>query len=276
MARVFLPFADATIVSLVTQVNAALTPLLTKAIWGVQVQAIDQARYIGREYQMVLTYDDGTAVLVSPYQVVGFEGADADDVVAQVNAWVVAHPAVWVSPVYTVALPGNRYGKHQAAILFYCADVANAATNWAANGGGGGGGGDHSLLINRDAVDQHPARAVNYDAITTCPDATTTVLDSVKLQAGLGAAVIYEFYIVDTANPDTQTALGRLAASTGPAGAAPAVSRTDLAVVGAGVPEVTLDAVVSGGTDLQFTATVAALAGGAKVAWRRVNMTAPI
>jgi hypothetical protein len=277
MARTFLPIAASNMATLVSDLNLALAAIpADSAIWGAPLSALDQARYQGREYQMVITYDTGAVALATPYLVVGFEGSSPQSVSAQMTAWVAANPAVWVSEGITVALPATRFDRKCAGLLFYCADAVNAATNWMlAGSGGGGGGGDHAVLINRSSVDQHPARAVTYDAITTCPDAATTDLDSIVITAPSPAACLYEFFVFDVAAPDDGYALGRFMCAVGPAGGAVSVNQ-QIDVAGANpVPGLTLGAVVAAGS-LVFQATVAGLAGGAKVAWRRINMTPPI
>lgn len=276
MARTFLPIAAQNMTALVADLNLALAGIpLDSTIWGAPLNALDQARALGREYQMVLTYDGAGALLASPYLVVGFEGANPQAVADLMTAWVAAHPAVWVSEAIVSALPAARFNPKCAGLLFYCADAVNAAKNWMITGVGGGVFGDHALLINRSSVDQHPARAVNYDSATACPDAATTDLDSIVLTPGVGAACHYEFFISDVAAPDTGYALGRFMAAVGPAGGPVSINQ-QIDVVGANpVPALSLGAVVSAGS-MVFQATVAGLAGGATVAWRRINMTPPI
>ena len=277
MARTFIPVADQAITGLVTQINALLgaAPMLTQAIQGVQLGALDMSRHMGREYQVILTHDTGTAVLLSPFQVTGFEGTDPDDVAAQMTAYVAAHPALWFSPAFTVALPAVRYDRQQAGFLFWCSDAVNAPTMWALGGSGGGGGGDHTLLINRSVIDQHPALAITYDAITHCHDAATTVLDSLVLQVGLGAAAHYEVFVSDVADADAGFVLGRFSMATGPAGGAPAINMTIDCSGANAVPGCTLSAGVAAGS-LEFRATVAGLAAGVNVSWRRITMTPPV
>lgn len=275
MARQFIPVADPAIVGLVNATNLALAPLLTQAIQGISFGALDQARHMGREYQLLVTHDTGTAVLAAPFQVVGFEGTDPLDVATQMAAWVAAHPALWFSPAFTVGLPAVRYDRQQAGFLFSCTDAVNAPTMWEMGGSGGGGGGDHSLLINRDIIDQHPALAITFDAISHCHDAATTTLDTLKIQVGLGAAAHYEVFVSDVTAPDDGFVLGRFSMATGPAGGAPAVNLTVDCAGANAVPGCTLGAAVLAG-NLLFQATVAGLAAGVNVAWRRVNMTPSI
>jgi hypothetical protein len=276
MPRTFLPAADSSLSDFVARINAALgaAPMLNQAIQGVQIGALDQTRNMGREYQLLLTHDAGTEVLLSPFQVQGFEGTNPNDVAAQMTAWVAAHPALWVAPAYTVGLPAVRYDRHQAGFLFWCADAVHAGDMWEVVGGAGGGG-NHNLLVNRNIINQHPALAVVYDAITLCPDAATTTIDSLVIQAVNGAASHYEVYASDVADPDAGFFLGRFTMATGPAGGAPAVNLV-IDVAGANaIPGLTLGASVALGA-LNFTATVAGLAAGVKLSWRRITMTAPV
>ena len=273
MALSFIPIQDATLQGMVDKINIALTPLTSEALLGVNFQALDQTRLNGRDFLSIITHNTGTAVMSAPFQAVGFEGNDPQDVAAAMAVWVAAHPGYFISPAFTIGLPAARHDRRQAGILFYCTDAANALKNWEASGGGGGTAtNDHNVLTNRGMINQHPTRAITYDAATVCLNAATTILDSLPITPGLGCASSYEFFISDLADPDNGFALGRFGMACGPAGLVVGVN-TIIEVVGNNsVPGCTLNCQVVGAV-LQFRATVAGLAGGAKVVWRRINMT---
>ncbi len=124
-----------------SQVNAILATLLSNDINGVAFVANDQARGLGNEYKLTISYDDVGTAITSPYLVKGFVGANAAAVATAVQAFMTANPSYFFSSTFTQQLRSDRRTTQSVAILFYNTDAVDGQTNWAVNGGGGGGGG---------------------------------------------------------------------------------------------------------------------------------------
>jgi len=127
-----------------TALNAALATVLSSLIGSFEILVTDKLPSSTRLLKGLIDSDTtGATVITNPYQVKVFEGYDDATVAGMVEAFIVANPAYWLSPVqyrYSDQLPGIQ--NRSILFLLYNVSAADGAANWAPGyivGGGGGG-----------------------------------------------------------------------------------------------------------------------------------------
>jgi hypothetical protein len=165
MAVQYLTITGSSITDLANSANTVLAGLLDRAITRVEFEVIDDVRYRGREYRLILTTALGATPLAAQFIATGFEAATFDLLAIDMQAYANTIPAAFVSPAWTAIIQSQgRTVRRAAGMVFSCTDAAQAAKNWQAGGGANAtGGGDHATLANRAIANQHPALAIAQD-----------------------------------------------------------------------------------------------------------------
>lgn len=127
---------------LVTKLNNALAPLLTNNILGAQFIAQGLSRRVGKDYNLLLTYETtGTATLTSPFQVALFKSGSLESARASAAAFCLANPTYFFSTMTFQHIAEINDTEPFIVILFYTPDQAGGQDNWQYFSGGGSGGG---------------------------------------------------------------------------------------------------------------------------------------
>lgn len=128
---------------LITALNTLFSGLLENNILGLAIVSADKDRRIGRQFDIIVKYEDaGAATLSDPFIFAAFTGKTAASVAQQAEDFIAAAGADFTDgPLVTylnIISPGiDPY----IAIVVSCADAANAPLNWKISFGGSAGTG---------------------------------------------------------------------------------------------------------------------------------------
>lgn len=122
---------------LAAALNAALLPLTSARIFGVEIDQIKSGPFFEKNLYAALTYDTaGAATLTNPFKAVTFSRATEAELVTLVSQFIAANPGYFFSSLYVTYRstdPNANLGV--IGFLFYNQDGAAAGANW---GGGAG------------------------------------------------------------------------------------------------------------------------------------------
>lgn len=111
--------------------NAILAPLLSQLIGAFEILVTDKLPNSVRLLKGLIDCDTGGAVITQPYQVKAFEGYDDVSIQGIAEAYMVANPTYWFSPVqyrYSDQIPG--ISTRSLIFVLYNTNAADGAANW--------------------------------------------------------------------------------------------------------------------------------------------------
>lgn len=112
--------------------NAALLPLTSDKIFGVEIDQVKPGPYFGKNIYAVFSYLSGGAALLNPFEAKVFSGATEAQVLVLVNQFIATNPAYFFSEVFiTYRTQSPNPDQGVIVCIFYNADGAAAAANWA-------------------------------------------------------------------------------------------------------------------------------------------------
>lgn len=111
-------------------VNAALQPLLTSRIFGVEVDQSKPVPYYSKNIYCAFSYLSGAPAIATPFLLKAFSAPTEDDVLTLISQFIAANPLYFFSEVYffyRTQTPNPQEGV--SAAIFYNTTAA-AGANW--------------------------------------------------------------------------------------------------------------------------------------------------
>lgn len=127
MARFVESFVATNSGDLVTAVNTFLATLTNPTIRGVDFSIVRQDGRIGDEYSLVLRYDDGGAVLATPFLVRVDESVTLDTAATALQTFLTANAAYFVNGgALQMVDGGEKYRKYSILTMYNTTGGASA------------------------------------------------------------------------------------------------------------------------------------------------------
>jgi hypothetical protein len=124
---------------LTAAINAALAPLLTSKILGVQIIVGDLGQVARTELAAIITYQDGQSAIATPFTATVLTARTAVEIAASATGLIAGAPAnFWSFTFANYANPDGRKISPFVGILFSNV-TASASDHWAVGGTGSGG-----------------------------------------------------------------------------------------------------------------------------------------
>jgi hypothetical protein len=110
-----------------TAADAALAPLLTHYIRGVKFPLTEQARLLGGEFALVITYETGAPAAATPFQLKISDGKTWASTLAARTTFIAANPGWWYSEPLTSPAAVMRRNRSRPSTLLACSSSTTIA-----------------------------------------------------------------------------------------------------------------------------------------------------
>ena len=135
-------FRKETPLLLAADINATFGTILDEKIIGVEVDAVRNTPFYGKNiYAAITTTDDGAGSISNPYVFKTFASSSEFNARQLALNFMLANPTYFFSPIWVVYRPQvDDPDQSTIVTFFYNVDYAEGAANWGYTSGGGGGG----------------------------------------------------------------------------------------------------------------------------------------
>jgi hypothetical protein len=127
MARTVAQYHATTSADIQTAVDAALAALTNPTIRGLKINVRNLQRRIGREYNVLLTYDTGGSALATPFHMKLFEYATPEALLTALQAYISGNSYFFAAP-FLYVIDDTVHTPLYGAMLLY-----NTTTGASAN-----------------------------------------------------------------------------------------------------------------------------------------------
>jgi hypothetical protein len=119
MARFITSVSASTMAALVTSINTTLAALVNPTLRTLDYKLDRQDGRIGDSYNCTIRYDDGGAVLATPFLVRIDQGVNLAVPNAAVQTFLTANPAYFVGPTRVQLVDGDQEFKKYSLMTLY-------------------------------------------------------------------------------------------------------------------------------------------------------------